>query len=67
MEAPRQRNTHAENETIKAGEVPAEWQDSPQRLKQKDVDARWAKKGEETHYGYKNHILCDSKSKLITQ
>jgi len=67
VEAPRQRNTPAETETIKAGEVPAPWQDTPKRLEQKDVDARWAKKGEATHYGYKNHIACDSKSKLITQ
>lgn len=67
VDAPRQRNTHAENKAVKAGEVPAEWQESPKRLEQKDLDARWAKKGEETHYGYKNHIACDSKSKLITQ
>lgn len=66
VEAPRQRNSRAQNEAIKAGTVPDEWQETPAKLCQKDVDARWAKKGEETHYGYKNHVLCDRRSKLLT-
>lgn len=37
----------------------------PRRLCQKDTDARWAKKSQETYYGYKNHVLCDRKSKLV--
>jgi len=35
-------------------------------LAQTDVDARWAKKGEESFFGYKNHVKCDSESKIIT-
>ena len=66
VEAPRQRNNHEENALIKEGQVPALWRTQPHRLAQKDVDARWAKKGEETHYGYKDHVRCDRKSKLIT-
>jgi transposase, IS5 family len=66
VEAPRQRNNHEENALIKEGQVPALWLTQPHRLAQKDVDARWAKKGDETHYGYKDHVLCDRKSKLIT-
>jgi len=66
VEAPRQRNSKSENEAIKAGTVPVAWLDQPQRLCQKDTDARWAKKGDETHYGYKNHVICDRKSKIIT-
>ena len=31
----------------------------------KDVDARWTKKRGENHYGYKNHIKADKKTKLI--
>ncbi len=31
----------------------------------KGLDARWAKKSNETHYGYKNHICVDNKHKLI--
>ena len=34
-------------------------------LRQKDVDARWTKKNEENHYGYKNHINADGAHKLV--
>lgn len=65
VEMPRQRNTREENQKIKAGEVPQEWEQQPNKLAQKDVDARWAKKNDENHYGYKNHINADTQSKLI--
>ena len=67
VEAPRQRNRRAENRTIQEGEIPETWGDNPHRLRQKDMDARWAKKNKETHFGYKNHVRCDRKSKLITE
>jgi IS5 family transposase len=35
------------------------------KLRQTDIDAMWAKKGEETHYGYKDHVVVDSETKLI--
>ena len=54
-------------QAIKEGRIPEEWQARPARLRQKDRDARWAKKGEETYYGYKDHVVCDLKSKLITE
>lgn len=70
VDAPRQRNTPEENKTIKSGEVPEEWKEdsakAKHKLSQKDVDARWAKKGNETHYGYKNHTKVDVFSKLIS-
>jgi IS5 family transposase len=66
VEAPRQRSNREQNALIKEGQVPPEWVDQPRRLEQKDLDARWAKKGNVTYYGYKNHVLCDRKSKLIT-
>ncbi len=67
VEVPRQRNSREENATIKAGETPAEWpEESAKRmLRQKDVDARGAKKHNETHYGYKNHINTDQNHKLV--
>jgi len=65
VEVPRQRNTRKENGQIKGGEVPESFRETPQRLCHKDVDARWAKKGEETHYGYKNHVKVDVTTKLI--
>ncbi len=63
--APRQRNTRHENEKIKKGEGKDLWNDNPHKKSHKDIDARWAKKGNETYYGYKNSAKTDSKSKLI--
>jgi transposase, IS5 family len=67
VEVPRNRNTREENVTIKAGETPEAWKDKPQRakLRQKDVEARWAKKNHEKHYGYKNHVNADEAHKLV--
>ena len=67
VEVPRQRNTREENATIKGGEVPEEWQkpENANKLEQKDTDARWAKKGNETFYGYKDHVKVDNDSKII--
>lgn len=63
VSVPRQRNRREENAQIKAGEIPTGWPVA--KARQKDVDARWAKKNEETHYGYKNHINADAAYKLI--
>ena len=67
VDAPRQRNTREENKKIKEGEVPEEWQkaENIHKLRQKDTDARWAKKNNETHFGYKDHVKVDADSKLI--
>ena len=68
VDAPRQRNSRDENKKIKNGEIPEEWEkpENAHKLAQKDTDARWAKKNNETHYGYKNHVKCDADSKFIT-
>lgn len=63
--APRQRNSKEENAKIKQGETPEDWKDTPAKLRQKDVEARWTKKNGESHYGYKNHIGIDNQYKLI--
>ena len=62
---PRQHNTKEENETIKADEKPQQWQQHSAKLAQKDVDARWTKKNDESFYGYKNHVGVDKAHKLI--
>ena len=36
-------------------------------VEQKDVDAHWTKKNDETHYGYKNYVKVDKASKLIVK
>lgn len=68
VEAPRQHNRREENWAIKAGQVPEEWQEpeNSHKLAQKDTDARWAKKNNQTYFGYKDHVKADAKSKLIT-
>jgi IS5 family transposase len=66
VEVPKQRNTREENEMVKEGKVPEDWKKQPDKLSQKDMDARWTKKNEETYYGYKNHVRADAESKIIT-
>ena len=39
----------------------------PHKLAQKDIDARWTKKNNNTFYGYKNHVKADTKTKLIEE
>lgn len=65
VDVPRQRNSREENAQIKSGEVPESFKEHENRLEQKDVEARWTKKGEEVHYGYKNHVKADKTTKLI--
>lgn len=62
---PVNRNTEAENAAIKAGHIPKEWRRKPTKLRQKDRDARWTKKNNESHYGYKNHVSIDRRNKLV--
>lgn len=70
VDAPRQRNSRKDNQTIKDGKIPEEWQDdtpkAKHKLAQKDTDARWATKNKERHYGYKDHAKVDADSKIIT-
>jgi IS5 family transposase len=65
VEVPRQRNSREENQKIKDGIVPEDWEENPNKLSQKDLDARWTKKNNQTFYGYKDHVKVDEKSKLI--
>jgi transposase, IS5 family len=54
-----QRNTREENKEIKAGRLPEAWDEKPDRLRQKDLDARWTKKNGLSYFGYKNSICID--------
>jgi IS5 family transposase len=66
VDVPKQRNSREENAHIKeSGSAPDDWKDNAAKLRQKDVDARWAKKNDETHYGYKCHTLVSSITKMI--
>ena len=63
--APRQRNSRDDNETIKQGVTPPDWDAHPAKRRQKDIDARWTKKHGRTYYGYKNHVGVDARHKLV--
>ena len=80
VEAPRQRNTEAEKEALKAGRIPEDWTAHPAKLRQKDRDGRWTlKRGRRKRrpdgtlameiavpvYGYKSHIGTDRRHRLI--
>lgn len=67
VEVPRQRNSREENETIKNGDVPKAWENSPAKMRQKDTDAQWTKKNDQIHFGYKNHINVDVKNKIVRE
>jgi len=62
---PKQRNSRKENEEVKSGKTPEDWEKKPNKKRQKDRDARWTKKNQENHFGYKNHINVDVKYKFI--
>jgi IS5 family transposase len=65
VEVPKQRNNKEENTQIKACEMPERIASHPHVLAQKDLDAEWAKKGDEVHFGYKNHVAGNEEYKLI--
>lgn len=63
VSVPKQRNSRDENRRIKDGQAPEEWNENKKR--QKDTDARWAKRQNENFFGYKNHISVDVGNKFI--
>ncbi len=65
VSAPKQPNTKEENEAIKAGTTPEDWQKKPAKNAQKDKDARWTKKHGQSYFGYKNHVGVDKAHKLV--
>lgn len=72
VDVPRQRNSREENASIKKGEIPLSFEKKDKngkqsKLAQKDTDARWMTKSGERHFGYKDHINADAKTKLITK
>jgi IS5 family transposase len=79
--APRQRNTKAEKQALRAGRVPDGWEARPAKLRQKDRDARWTVKYTKAKpdpdgevppvdiaipaFGYQNPISADRRYRLI--
>lgn len=66
QEVPVQHNTPEEKQKIQeTGEAPEEW--TAKKKAHKDMDARWTKKRNCLHYGYKNHINIDRRHKFIRE
>ena len=65
VHVPKQRNTREENKDIKADRLSDGWDEDPNRLQQSDLDARWLKKNEINHNGYKNSICIDAEHGFI--
>lgn len=67
VSAPVQHNSAEENETLKKGGIPEDWEkeENKNMFSQKDTDARWTKKHNKSYYGYKHHIAADDGTKLI--
>ena len=56
VEAPKQRNTREENQQIKEGKGYDLWTDQPNKKSQKDIDARWTKKNNQSYYGIRTIV-----------
>lgn len=63
VRVPIQRNSREENQQIKAGKEPEDWEHH--KRCQKDTDARWVKKNGTNYFGYKNHVSIDVQYKFI--
>ena len=62
VRAPKQQLKQSEQAQLAAGQTPA-W--PPSKARQKDTEARWTKKGDRSHFGYKRHVLVCVDHKLI--
>jgi len=47
------------------GVTPKSFIEKPNKLRQKDIEARWTKKHNKNYFGYKNHVKADAKNKFI--
>lgn len=68
-EVPKQHNSPDEKKDLKEGKIPEEWEkpENKHKAAQKDTEAKYTRKRDEYHYGYKNHVKGDAESKLITE
>ena len=62
-ESPAQHFTKKDKKHLDKGEIPPDWSNA--KLAQKDLDAKWTKKGDASYHGYKDHVVADAKNKII--
>lgn len=65
VEVPIQRNSRDENQQLNEETIPEDWKDQPDKLRQKDVEAKWVTHNGKSYYGYKDHVKADEHTKLI--
>jgi IS5 family transposase len=66
VEVPKQHFHQDEYAQIKKGEKPESRTSKPAVQSQTDFDARYTRKNNEKHDGYKNHVEADVDAKMIT-
>ena len=64
VELPVQLSSRNENQQLKEGIVPKDWEEN--KLRQKDTDTLWVTHNGKNYFGYKNYLKADTKTKLIT-
>ncbi len=62
---PKQHNSREENKDKKSDRLPDGWKENPNRLQQKYLDARWAKKNGINKYSHNNSICIDPELSFI--
>lgn len=62
---PKQHISKDDKEQVDKGEIPQAWQENPHVLCQRDTDARWTKKNNVSHFGYKDHINIDVDHRFV--
>jgi hypothetical protein len=45
---------------LRSLKIPDDWKKDPAKLNQKDTEARWTKKNDQTFYGYKDHVKFEA-------
>lgn len=63
VEVPKRKDKPGEKDKINEGEFPEDW--NVHMIRQKDTEARWTKKGDQSFFGYKNHVKVDEENKLV--
>jgi IS5 family transposase len=64
---PKQKITKKEKQELEQGKKPEEWQNNPHKMAQKDLEAKWTQKNNQSYFGYKNHINVDVDYGFIRQ
>jgi IS5 family transposase len=66
VDVPKQHFSKDDYAQIKKDEKPSSRTCKPAVRSQTDFDARYTKKNDEKHYGYKKHVRANSEAKIIT-